>query len=182
MSNQPDVSIQRILAEHADGFHRVYDFVARERKYLAALQAHPLARTREFVMNNIAKGYPQFVAISANEVVGWCDIIPMSSPAHAHVAKLGMGLLPSFRGRGIGQTLVEKALSDARRLGLARIELTVHADNRRAISLYDRMGFKKEGLAKDAVFIDGVYKDVIMMALVERSNEFVSGVATPPST
>jgi hypothetical protein len=33
-------------------------------KYLAFLEAPPLDRTHQFVMNNIAKGYPQFVAVA----------------------------------------------------------------------------------------------------------------------
>jgi hypothetical protein len=57
-----DVAIRRIAAEHVEGFHRALDQVARERKYLAFLEAPAVGETREFVTNNIAKGYPQFVA------------------------------------------------------------------------------------------------------------------------
>ena len=85
-----------------EGFHRAVDFVARERKYIAFLEAPPLDSTREFVMNNIAMGYPQFVAVAGGEVVGWCDLIPKSRPIHAHCGVLGMALLPPFRGRGHG--------------------------------------------------------------------------------
>jgi len=78
------VEIARIAAEHVEGFHRAVDFVARERKYIAFLEAPPLDSTREFVMNNIAKGYPQFVAVAGGEVVGWCDLIPKSRPIYTH--------------------------------------------------------------------------------------------------
>jgi hypothetical protein len=53
---------------------------------------------REFILNNIKQGYPQLVAVSASQVVGWCDVIPNQRPIHAHVGVLGMGLLPEFRG------------------------------------------------------------------------------------
>jgi RimJ/RimL family protein N-acetyltransferase len=157
-------------AEHVEGFHRAVDFVARERKYLAFLEAPPLDSTRQFVMNNIAKGYPQFVAVAGGDVVGWCDVIPKSRPIHAHSGVLGMGLLPPFRGRGHGAALIDATLREARRLGLVRFELTVHADNERAIALYERVGFKTEGTMKDAALIDEQYKDVILMAFVDRSN------------
>ena len=159
------VEITRIAGEHVEGFHRAVDFVARERKYIAFLEAPPLNSTREFVMNNIAKGYPQFVAVASSEVVGWCDLIPKS---HAHCGVLGMGILPPFRGRGNGTALIQATLSEARRIGLVRFELTVHADNERAIALYKRFGFKKEGTMKAAALIDGHYKDVILMAIVDR--------------
>ena len=157
-----------ITAEHVEGFHRCVDFVARERKYLALLEAPPLEITHQFVMNNITKGYSQFVAIFDNNVVGWCDVIPKSRPVHAHSAVLGIGLLPAFRGRGNGFALIDATINDARSRGIVRIELTVHADNARAIALYNKVGFKTEGLLKDAVLIDGQYNDLILMAIVDR--------------
>jgi RimJ/RimL family protein N-acetyltransferase len=164
-----NVIIEPIRLEHAEGFRRVYDMVARERKYLAAVEGNPLQRVIDFVANNIARNFPQYVAVSSNHVVGWCDIIPMSLPAHAHAAVLGMGLLPEYRGQGIGLALLEATLRHARLLGLVRVELTVHADNLRAIALYERVGFHIEGTKRDAVFIDGVYKDVVMMASIHRA-------------
>jgi RimJ/RimL family protein N-acetyltransferase len=163
-----DVAIVPIGPEHVEGFHRCLDVVARERAYLAFLEAPPLESTRQFVENNIAKGYPQFVAI-ADGIVGWCDIIPKERPTHAHCGVLGIGLLPHFRGRGNGTALIRAALNDARRLGLVRIELTVHADNARALALYERVGFTREALLKDAVRIEGQYKDLILMAIIDRS-------------
>ena len=81
-----------------------------------------------------------------------------------------MGLLPAFRGRGLGATLTSATLTEARRRRLVRIELTVHEDNSCAVALYERFGFKTEGVLKDAVRLDGRYKDdLILMAIVDRS-------------
>jgi len=163
-----DVETVPITAEHVEGFHRCVDFVAHERKYLAFLEAPPLDSTHQFVMNNITKGYSQFVAIFDGNVVGWCDVIPKNPPVHAHSGVLGIGLLPAFRGRGNGFALIDATINDARSRGIVRIELTVHADNARAIALYNKAGFKTEGLLKDAVLIDSEYKDLILMAIVDR--------------
>jgi RimJ/RimL family protein N-acetyltransferase len=173
-----EVSIARMAIEHVEGFHRALDVIARERKYLAYLEAPPLEKTREFVMNNMAKGCSQFVAVAGGDVVGWCDIIPKDRPIHVHSGILAIGLLPPFRARGYGTALIEAALHEARRLGLVRIELTVHADNRRAIALYERVGFKKEGTMQDAAFIDGRFTDMILMAKVDRSNALIAVPAT----
>jgi RimJ/RimL family protein N-acetyltransferase len=164
-----DVTIRRISSGDVEGFHRALDFVARERRYLALLEAPPLEMTREFITNIIANGHVQFVAVSGNDVVGWCDILPENRPAHAHSGTLGMGLLPQFRGKGLGFALIKAALGEARHKGLVRVELTVNADNARAIALYKKVGFKIEGLMRDAVLIDGDYKDLILMAIVDRS-------------
>ena len=106
--------------------------------------------------------------IAAGDVVGWCDIIPYGRPIHAHCGVLGIALLPPFRGLGHGAKLIGTAIIEAHRVGLVRIELTVHADNHRAIALYERIGFKKEGVMRDALCIDGRYKDSILMAFLNR--------------
>lgn len=81
-----------------------------------------------------------------------------------------MGILPSYRGRGLGRKLINATVAQARKDRFVRIELFVHADNARAITLYDKVGFVREGVQRDAVYIDGEYRDAIMMAIVEREN------------
>jgi hypothetical protein len=61
------VSLVPSAEMHIEGFHACLDSVARERVYLAALQAPPLAATREFVRSNIARGVLQFVARDGDE-------------------------------------------------------------------------------------------------------------------
>ena len=109
--------------------------MARERRYLAFLEAPPIEATRAFVLYNIKRGHPQFVAVSAGEVVGWCDVTPLDRPTQAHRGVFGVGLLPQFRGRGLGTKLTRKALAAARALGLHRVELTVREHNAGAIEL-----------------------------------------------
>jgi RimJ/RimL family protein N-acetyltransferase len=108
------------------------------------------------------------VALAGGSVVGWCDIRREFFPSRAHRGTLGMGLLPAWRGRGIGRRLLEATLAQARRSGFKRIELDVHADNPRAIALYEKAGFVREGIVRDASLIDGVFRDAILMAIVER--------------
>jgi ribosomal protein S18 acetylase RimI-like enzyme len=164
-----NVRIVPIAEEHIAEFHRVLDAVARERKYLAFLEAPPLDAARAFIHNNIAKNNVQLVALSADGLVGWSDILPKDRPIHAHVGVLGIGLLPQFRGRGLGAALMQAVLREASSRGFVRIELTVRADNAPAISLYERFGFTREGECGDAIFFDGRYEDLIMMANIDRS-------------
>jgi len=75
-----------------------------------------------------------------------------------------MGLLPQFRGRGIGTDLVRSMLDAARSAGLRRIELTVRENNTGAIRPCKKVGFEIEGLRRYAVPIDGAYENAISMA------------------
>ena len=160
------VEIVTISQGHIEGFHRALDFVAREKRYLAFLEAPPPDETRQFVLNNIAQGYPQWVVLSRGEVVGWCDILSKARPVHAHVGVLGVALLPEFRGQGLGGRLIRQTLDAARAFGLHRVELTVREDNKNAIALYRKIGFEIEGLMRDAMKVDGVYENTFLMSLL----------------
>ena len=160
------VDIVPIEESHIEGFHRTLDFVARERRYLSFLEAPPLENMRAFVRDIIKRGRPEFVAVSAGEVVGWCDVLPKDRPIYAQTGVLGMGLLPPFRGRGIGTGLIGRSLAAARAFGLHRVELTVRENNTSAIELYKKVGFEIEGLQRDAVQVDGVYENVLFMAVL----------------
>ena len=160
------VEIVPMAPGHIESFHRTFDFVARERRYLSFLEAPPIELTRAFVLNNIKCRYPQYVAVTAGGVVGWCDVTPKERPIYAHGGVLGMGLLPPFRGRGIGTKLIWSVLAAARRAGMHRVELTVRETNASAIALYRKAGFAVEGLQRDAVHVDGIYENVICMAVL----------------
>ncbi|MBX5186096.1 GNAT family N-acetyltransferase [Rhizobium sp. NZLR5] len=161
-----DVRIEPISAAQIDSFHRTLDVVAREKKYLSMLEATPLPETRAFVMGMIAKANPQFVAIAQDEVVGWCDINRHFFPSHAHRGKLGMGILPAYRGQGLGRKLIETTLRAAQEVGFIRVELDVYQDNLRAIALYEKLGFVREGIIRRAARIDDRFIDAIGMALL----------------
>jgi RimJ/RimL family protein N-acetyltransferase len=51
--------------------------------------------------------------------------------------------------------------------GLHRIGLDVFAYNDRAIHVYEKIGFRREGVQRDALFYDGAYHDSILMAILE---------------
>lgn len=155
-----------IAEEHIEGFNAALDSVAREREYLAFVEAPPLERTRAFVLKNIREGRPQFVALVEGRVVGWCDISSLERPLFAHSGVFGMGIIDGCRGRGIGDALMRAVLEQARKIGLTRVELTVRENNKRAMQLYEKMGFVMEGVKRKGVRIDGRYEDLYCMALL----------------
>lgn len=161
-----NITIRPIATEDAESFRACLDVVAREAKYLAMLEASPLERMQAFVNGNIANGYPQLVAHDGARVIGWCDILPGQRVTLKHCGTLGMGLLPEHRGKGLGCELITACIAKAKATGITRIQLDVRADNERAISLYERVGFVREGVKKRALRIHGEYFDEILMALL----------------
>ena len=161
-----NLTIVPIAEAHIRGYHEAVDRVARERRYLAFLEALPLEKSEAFVRENIAQANPHVVALVDGQVVGWCDICRIGRPVYAHGGVLGMGIVEEHRGKGIGEALMRAALDLAQKCGLSRVELTVRADNERAIALYRKLGFIDEGVKRKAIFVDGRYLDVVTMAVL----------------
>ncbi len=161
-----EIRIEPIREDHVEGFREALDIVARERKYLIFLEAPPVPAMLAFVRDNIAAGHPHMVAVVHGKVVGWCDIRRGARDAESHCGTLGMGIIPGYRDRGLGKRLIAATLDAAKAAGMHRVELNAHADNLRAIALYERVGFEHEGVARDAVRIDARYIDSVKMAMI----------------
>ncbi|MHB9028547.1 MAG: GNAT family N-acetyltransferase [Candidatus Latescibacterota bacterium] len=166
-----NIRIMPVSGEHIESLRACLDSVARERWFLAFLEAPPEADFRRFVMENIFRGAPHFVALEVSTVIGWCDIVPRRYEGFTHIGKLGMGVHRDWRGKGIGTRLIDATLERARELKLERIELEVFASNGNAVSLYRKTGFEVEGVRRKARKIDGLYEDIIFMALLFPGKE-----------
>ncbi len=82
-----------------------------------------------------------------------------------HVAFLGICIARERQGQGIGSEMMKKLLDWCDNwAGYLRIELTVYADNERAIALYRRCGFQMEGTHRAHALRNGVYVDTHAMA------------------
>ena len=160
------VVIRSIALKDIEEFQHVTNEVMRERRYLAFVDGFPIDEAATFVARNIRLGNPQLVADDQGRVVGWCDIRRETIPVYAHVGHLGMGMLPAYRGRGIGERLIRASIDAARSAGFERIELSVYAANERAAALYRKVGFVMEGTRVRGKKLDGEYDDVHIMGML----------------
>jgi ribosomal protein S18 acetylase RimI-like enzyme len=152
--------------EWAESFRLCVDAVASERKFFLMTEAPPLAKIREFLGQMSQLGHPHYFAMKGSKVVGWCNVKRMEGIQRWHVGELSMGIHREHRGQGLGQKLVMSALSECRHLDYHKIELTVFADNARAIRLYESTGFEPEGRLKDYSRHAEGFRDAILMGQV----------------
>jgi RimJ/RimL family protein N-acetyltransferase len=83
-----------------------------------------------------------------------------------HWCRLEMWVLPAARGVGVGQALMEAALSWARDEDLKKVVLQVFGSNHAAIALALKFGFVTEGRQKNLFVLPGIgYVDNVLMAL-----------------
>lgn len=78
-----------------------------------------------------------------------------------------------FEEKNFGKQIGSEALSilcdhGFRNLNLHRLWLRVFHDNERAIRAYKKSGFNEEGMMKEAAFIQGVFKHVVIMGKIRN--------------
>ena len=108
-----------------------------------------------------------YVAVENGMVIGWCDVFSHWAYAIAHVGSLGMGVRAEYRGRGIGERLLRATLAHAEQKGIFRVTLEARADNRAAIRLYEKVGFRIEARTPCALRFDDTFYEGVQMALLQ---------------
>jgi putative acetyltransferase len=111
----------------------------------------------------------RLVATLGGKVVGSAGMERFTHHRRAHAATLGMAVHDAYAGRGAGTALMAALVDLADRWwNIRRLELDVYADNARAIALYERFGFEREGLRRDYAWRDGAYVDSLVMGRLRR--------------
>lgn len=97
---------------------------------------------------------------------GFLSALRGSANRTKHCAYLVIGIRKDYRGKGYGQALFKEIDKWAAKNGVTRLELTVMTHNERAVHLYEKMGFKKEGTLIRSMVVNGRYVDQYCMAKI----------------
>lgn len=117
---------------------------------------------------NLGPNDHHFVAVLEDgTVIGSAGLHVEPNPRMRHMASAGLFVHKDYQNAGVGTALLKTLLNLADNwLMLVRVELTVFADNERAIHLYEKLGFEKEGLKRMTTVRNGKYADEYMMARI----------------
>ena len=80
-----------------------------------------------------------------------------------HVGVIGIAIRNEFRDLGIGTEMIKTLVKQAQEIGLKVLTLTAFASNKRAIRVYEKVGFVQTGRVPKKHFKDGKYIDEIIM-------------------
>ena len=106
--------------------------------------AHPVTR-EDFDDYWIAHSSAVAVARFGGYLIGAYYIKPNFVGRAAHIANAGYFVLAPYRGTGVGRTLVEHSLREARRLGFDAMQFNLVFESNPARAMYAALGFDEVG-------------------------------------
>ena len=106
--------------------------------------------------------------LSDGRLIGTCqlhDIHPVHRSAELQIRIGDVAARGAGRGTEAVQLLLAFAFED---LNLERVFLHVFADNAAALRAYEKAGFVREGVLRQAAYVDGRRLDVVIMSFLRR--------------
>ena len=106
------------------------------------------ARSFEPIFNDLLEKNIIYIFEAEATAAGMFKFIPQLH-RNAHMAYLGgLAIHPSFSGKGHGIKMMQEIIELGKKHVLARIELSTAVSNEKAIHLYEKAGFTKEGILR----------------------------------
>ncbi|MDD3220094.1 MAG: ribosomal protein S18-alanine N-acetyltransferase [Lachnospiraceae bacterium] len=97
------------------------------------------------------------VAEEEQKICGYCGALLISGESEV----TNVSVEKSFWGQGIGKKLMEQLCIECKKEGVTLMHLEVRASNKRAITLYEHMGFAADGLRKN--YYEDPKEDAVLM-------------------
>lgn len=123
-----------------------------------------------FIKNSWEDSKNLHLAISSSDG-GYMGTVSLKNLDYKNnIAELGIAIHPFFSGKGNASlALFEMAKRAFFEMGLNKIYLYVRSDNSRAVAFWRKNKMEFEGCAKEHLFIDGEYKDILWFSLRKRN-------------
>ena len=120
----------------------------------------------EAIFNDLLEKKVLFIFEKDGQNVGMFKLIQLTYRS-SHIAYLGgVAIFPDYAGKGYGSSMMQAIINYGKELGLKRIELSTAVTNEKAMHLYKKVGFHKEGVMKNYTYLksENRYLDEMLMA------------------
>jgi phosphinothricin acetyltransferase len=145
---------------------RIYNATVPTRMVTAELEPTTVEARLPWFREHSPEQYPFWVAQSDGRVIGWLDFkrfLPRC--AYRGTAEISVYVDENFRGRGVGQRLLQHAIARAPSLGITALIGLIFGHNGRSLKLFERLGFERWAFLPGVAQLDGVHRDLVMVGL-----------------
>ncbi len=160
-----DCTIRGARQEDLTGLVGAIREVAEEGAYIEAETVADVVDHEEvLIRHNQLESRVFFVATVEDDVVGWVHLNVPEVGKLRHTARLTLGVLPEYRGRGIGGRLMDRGVDWAADEGYEKIYNSIPSTNQAAIQFLAGHGWETEAIREDHYKLGDDYVDEVMMA------------------
>ena len=148
------------------GLARLFAAVRSEGRWLITAPGAVSEPSESFWISEMIRAAEHLVLVAEadGEVVGNILVSVDRGVATEHIGVLSITIADGWRDVGIGTELVETAQRWARERGLRKLSLGVFPENERAIAVYAKRGFVREGLRRMQYRSGTAFRDEVLMA------------------
>jgi RimJ/RimL family protein N-acetyltransferase len=148
------------------GLARLFAEVRREGRWLITTPGAVSEPSEAFWISEMIRANEHLVlaAEADGTVVGNILVTVDRGVATEHIGVLSITIADGWREVGIGSEMMAAAQRWATDRGLRKLSLGVFPDNERAIAVYEKAGFVREGLRREQYRIGDVFRDEVLMA------------------
>ncbi|WP_431925355.1 GNAT family N-acetyltransferase [Amycolatopsis tucumanensis] len=121
---------------------------------------------RLHVDDSVAEHVPfSIVELAGDTLIGTANLWGIDT--HNRTAHIGLGLLPSARGKGYGSDVVAVLCHYGFVVrGLQRLQIETLADNYAMLRAAERNGFVREGVLRKSAWVMGEFLDEVLLGLL----------------
>jgi RimJ/RimL family protein N-acetyltransferase len=148
------------------GLARLFADVRSEGRWLITAPGAVSEPSESFWISEMIRAAEHLVLVAEadGEVVGNILVSVDRGVSTEHIGTLSITIADEWRDVGIGTVLVETAQRWAREHGLRKLSLGVFPENERAIAVYTKRGFVREGLRRQQYRSGHAFRDEVLMA------------------
>ena len=118
---------------------------------------------RKLAMSKDSDNSIVLIALENEQIIARAELEGYYAQRIRHRAKFSISVKKAYWDQGIGTEMIKKIIEQAKKMNIRIIELEVITDNVRAVALYHKMGFTDIGIYKDYFYVNGIFKDAIVM-------------------
>ena len=118
---------------------------------------------RKLAMSKDSENSIVLIALENDQIIARAELEGYYPARIRHRAIFSISVKKEYWNQGIGTEMIKRIFEQAKNLKIRIIELEVIADNERGINLYHKMGFVDIGIYKDYFFVNGIFKDAVVM-------------------
>ncbi len=160
--------IRKITAQDFDFIYELY-MHPQINPYLL----YELMSPEEFkeIFNDLVQKEIVYIFYDSDIAAGMFKLMPLTH-RNSHIAYLGgLAIHPSFAGKGLGSIMMKEIVGYAKQKSFLRVELSTAIVNEKAIRLYEKAGFTKEGILRKYTHLkkENIFLDEVLMAWIDKS-------------